>query len=86
MPCPETDFVILKLVFKWSPRSHQVITRHIVMASQIVAFLGTKKGNSRRSRTVNSRRDKKHISHYSTRIINLKEDYALTFKFGSDKV
>ena len=55
------------------------------MASKIVAFLGAKMDNSRRGKTVNSRRDKKHISHYSTRIINLKEDFALTFKLGSDR-
>ena len=53
------------------------------MASQIVAFFGTKMDNSRK--TVDSRRDKKHISHYSTRIINLMEDFALTFKLGSNR-
>ena len=55
------------------------------MASQIVAFLGTKMDNSRRGKTVNSRRDKEHIPHYSTRVINLEEDFALTFKLGSDR-
>ena len=55
------------------------------MASQIVEFLGTKMDDSRRDKTVNSRRDKKHISHYWTRIINLKEDFALTFKLRSDR-
>ena len=47
------------------------------MASHIVAFLGTKMDNSRR--------DKIHISHYSMRMINLEEDFALTFKLGSDR-
>ena len=55
------------------------------MASQIVAFFGTKMDNSRRGKTVNSRRDKEHIPHYSTRVINLEEDFALTFKLGSDR-
>ena len=55
------------------------------MASQIVAFLSTKMDNSRRGKTVNSRRDKEHIPHYSTRVINLEEDFALTFKLGSDR-
>ena len=55
------------------------------MASQIVAFLGTKMDNSRRGKTINYRRDKKHISHYSTKMINLEEDFALTFKLGSDR-
>ena len=55
------------------------------MTSHIVAFLGTKKDDSRRSKPVNSRRDKKLISHYSTRIINLKEDFALTFKLRSGR-
>ena len=46
------------------------------MASQIVAFFGTKMDNSRRGKTVDSRRDKKHISHYSTRMISLEEEHS----------